>query len=664
MNKYNHLDFEYHGTTERNLKVVCCSLTIENGDEVTQEEFWLYGGDHAAFRTRISELKLEGYVFTSWNVEAEASALYSMGINPLEFEWIDQYLEYKMLQNHNDELLYGNQYIDGKIVKCRKYGQKGKASLSAGVYKLTGHQIDTGHKTQMRDIIIRGNPVEIEENQFAIQTYCTSDTTFLPHTLKAIKKHYKKLVPAKELGKLKAEAKWRAEYACRSAIMVRGGYPINVQWTRNLTDAVPLIIRDCQEDINSQFPDILPFKWSRKDLRYTLDTKACIAWVRANHDQWARTDTGNISLALESWEDHYNYRHEFPRGNFGAQMVRYFKMQQSLRSFNFKSGADIEDTFWGFVGSDGFVRPYMNIYGAQSSRSQPKSKGFLFLKSAWVRSLCQAPEGYAIGAIDFASQEILLGAVLSGDEKLFNAYASGDVYLAYGKEIGVIPPDGTKQSHSKERDDQKPVLLGWQYWITGFGLSSQLKAQTGRHWEPEEAQELLNQLDETYSTFAEFRNKTIDFYRAYRYLKLVDGWYMWGDNDNDRSAANMVVQGTGAAIMRKAVQLAQDAGLRVIFTLHDALYIMFKQDDHEAMATLRRCMYEATIFFFEGKQKEWASAIRCDGKAWSNSYQDGKITTKDNFVFETSKYHVDKRALVEYNLFSKYFLNTSGIDLL
>jgi hypothetical protein len=74
------------------------------------------------------------------------------------------------------------------------------------------------------------------------------------------------------------------------------------------------------------------------------------------------------------------------------------------------------------VGSDNYSRPYMNHFGAQSSRTQPKSSGFLFLKSAWMRSLCQPPKGYAIGGIDYSSQEFLLGAVCSRDPKMIQAF--------------------------------------------------------------------------------------------------------------------------------------------------------------------------------------------------------------------------------------------------
>jgi hypothetical protein len=422
----------------------------------------------------------------------------------------------------------------------------------------------------------------------------------------------------------------------------------------------------------------MPFTWNKRqyfktgevkeEARYSMNQGAVKEWIKKNHRIWPMTDGGvrgipQPSLKLEHWEAEYSFRHDFPRGNFGAQMVRYLKTAQSLKGFKDKGGA-ANNTFWDHVGSDGMVRSYINPYGAQSSRYQPGSVGFLFLKSAWQRALCQPPKGWAVGAFDYASQEILLGAILSHDKKLYEAYCSGDIYLAYGKEIGVIPPDGTKKTHGKERDDQKPVLLGWQYWITGFGLSKQLRNQTGKNWEPEDAQKLLDQLDGTYATFADFRTRMIDMYQAHRHLKLLDGWYMWGDNNSERSVANCHVQGTGAVIARKFIQLAQDRGIRVLFPLHDAGYIMYQITNPDDMDVLALCMKEAFVHYFKGWQREWASKIRLDGKAWSNEYEEGEFITKSNFKVKTSKYHIDPRALVEYNQFSKYFLNSAGQELL
>lgn len=607
-----------------------------------------------------------GYIFASYNVESEASALLSLGIDPLQAKWIDLYLEYVMLSNHNNEINKGNQLIHGKVKKLSTAGfEKGKKSLASALYKLCGIFVDTEHKTKMRDLII-SCPVSFDATEKkAILDYCLDDTKHLPKLLEAINSQYRKLIPKDHLATLRQEVHWRAEYAIRTAMMVRHGYPVNTEWVKNLTENIPVVMRELIEDINEQFPTILPFKFNKASSKYSMDTKAVRTWIaNSGHKGWEKTETGLLSLALDSFKKFYNYSHDYPANNFGAQMVRYFNMAQQLKGFSDPSGSS-SNTFWDYVGSDGMVRPYMNIYGAQSSRSQPSSTSFLFLKTGWMRSLCVAPDGYAIGAIDYSSQEFLLGAVSSMDEKMIEAYNSGDVYLAYAKAIGMVPPHGTKETHGKERDLCKATVLGLSYMMSEFGLSHDLSEKLGHFVSPDECKELVQAFYDVYSKFSAWRERSIDLYFVQdKYIRLPDGFYMFGSNENFRSVGNVPLQGFGACIMRKAVQLAQDAGLNVIMTLHDALYIMFKSDDLESMDILKRCMHDAFLFYFNDRQKSSASIIRMDGKVWSTDYQDGEMITKEGFKLEAQKYFVDKRSKKQYSQFSRYFKQNLNLELL
>ena len=658
--KYVYLDSEYNRTNEARLNVVCFALVSDLGKEV----YWLYNDtDVEVFKFAITRFISYGYIFVAYNVEAESSALISLGIDPLKMKWIDLYLEYVMLSNHNNEINKGEQLIHGKVKRLPNHGfEKGSKSLAAALYKLCGILVDTEHKNKMRDLII-SCPASFDKNEAkAIMDYCMSDTEHLPTLMNKIRDMYLKFVPREHQATLRDEAHWRAEYAVRTAMMVRHGYPINVEWTKNLTENIPSLIRECAEDINRQFT-AKPFKWNKKECRYSMDTKVVKEWIAncPHAKKWERTETGELSLSADAWKEFYNYSHDYPEGNFGAQMLRYANFTQQLKGFTPSKG---KASFWDYVGSDGMVRPYMNIYGAQSSRSQPSSTSFLFLKTGWMRSLCVPPKGYAIGAVDYSSQEFLIGGLLAKDKKMVEAYASGDVYLAYGKQIGLIPKDGTKQSHAKERDAQKPVILGWQFWTTGYGLAIQLNEISGtQDWDNENAQILLDRLDETYSTFSEFRKNQMDVYQSKRYVRLLDGFYMFGSNPNFRSVGNCPTQGAGACIMRKAVQLAQDAGLNVIKTLHDALYIMFPSNDIGAMHVLKQCMHKAFVFYFPEKDKESAALIRMEGKVWSLDYDD-KGYNAFEFSLESQNIFVDPRAKKQYAQFNRFFKTKLDHDLL
>ena len=629
-----------------------------------KQAYWLDNSPEVLkkFIEDIQELQKD-HIFVSFNVEAESRAMMSLGLDPLKSKWIDLYLEYVMFSNHNNEISKGEQLIHGRIKKLPNHGyEKGSKSLSAALYKLLKVQIDTDHKTKMRDLII-SDPASFDKKEIeAILEYCMSDVAYLGLLLAEIYNLVNRFVPQKQT--YMKEAFWRAEYGIRTAIMVRHGYPVDVNWLLNLTQNIPIILRSCIEDINKQFPDIKPFKFDKRRAAYSMDTKAVRKWIeKSGNKGWEKTETGLLSLSLDAFKKFFNYSHDYPQGNFGAQMVRYLTLSQQLRGFSEPSGAK-NNTFWDYLGSDNMVRPYMNIYGAQSSRSQPSSTSFLFLKTGFMRSLCVAPKGYAVGAIDYSSQEFLLSAVCSGDKRMTEAYASGDVYLAYAKGIGMVPKEGTKETHGKQRDLCKATVLGLSYMMSEFGLSYDLTEKLGHYVSPDEAKEMVDSFYNLYSTFSEWREKSINEYYLRKYIRLPDGFYVWGDNTNFRSVGNVPLQGFGACIMRKAVQLAQDAGLNVIFTLHDALYIMFKSDDLEAMDTLKRCMFEAFIYYFDDKAKENAKLIRMDGKVWSLDYQDGEMITKDNFKVESQKYFVDKRSKKQYDQFSKYFQNNLNLELL
>ena len=317
--------------------------------------------------------------------------------------------------------------------------------------------------------------------------------------------------------------------------------------------------------------------------------------------------------------------------------------------------------FWDYVGSDGFARPYMGIYTAQSSRSQPKASSFIPLKSAWMRYLVYPPKGYAMASIDWASQEYLLSAILSKDPNMIKAYDSGDVYLAFLKDCKAVPKNATKKTHGKERNMAKPIILGQQYDLTKYGLATQLTEATGKVTTEEEAQEWIDKHKEAYSVLWEWKNRIKLNYELVGRLKLPDGFYIWGDNKNFRSVGNFPTQGLAACIMRKAVQLAQDKGLKVTYTLHDALYILDKKENiKKSIIDLAECMDEAFRFYFTGKEKREAFC-RLDGDIWGEGIPsiDLKLKYKTQYgdkllPIKCQPRYIDERGEEELNFFKQY----------
>jgi hypothetical protein len=692
MNKKKiYIDFEFNKITHQFVDLVCAATREDGSSEV--RKWWLYL-DTKNKKSLVDYLKT-GSEFVAYSAIAECRSMHSLEnstkerINPLDFQWTDLFLEYRALSNHNDNYNWGHQLVDGKVVFTSKpkpkwerteedeKGFKPTHSLAEATYKLTGQIRDTDHKTKMRDLIISApnifSPKEMED----IMEYCAEDVRFLEEIETSIINGFKKELGSAsfKIDEYKKEAWNRGRYAAHTAVMETNGYPISYEKTKAFSNSVPSIMYETQEEINKFFPDIKPFRWNKAEQRFSWDQKKTREWISKKYDksEWKLTDGGksgikDYSLSLEAFEQHFDFDHYYPEDNFGAQMVRFLKLKQNLYGF-VPTSEKKKKNFWDFVGPDHRVRPYYNIYGAQSSRSQPASTGFMFLKPAWMRALVEPSPGMLMGGIDYGSEEFFLSALLSKDQNMIDAYLSGDVYLAFGKQCGMIPPDGTKEKYKFERNVCKATVLGISYLMSKYGLAKKLTADTGKVWDEDQAEDLINAFYASYPDLQDYQRNIIEEYSGSGVIKLPCGWPMWGDNPNDRSVTNMPVQGLGASIMRKAVDLAVAKGLYVPITLHDALYIEFEDKKYpknkHPMTLLANAMREAFIFYIHPSLKNTAKEIRLDPFIWGPSKPAPTFNEKGEPVFSeenidgeyisVSNLYIDERAVVEYNKFSKYF---------
>lgn len=707
--KYASIDFEFYDTAEEKLNVVCGS--IRHDGKTTN--YWTHRDSLGtkSIVEKIEQLHKEGYTFLAYAVTAEARSFISLLLNPKEYRWIDLYLEYRCLSNHNDNYAYGKQLIGGRkkftkkplpkwMRKTEADEKKADASkqeygYGAAVYKTLGLVIDTDFKTEIRNIIIACNTGCEEAIQTMISRkeeimeYCGSDVEHLEPMFKEMINEYKRLFGRRfHAPTLREDIRTRAEYAVRTAIQETVGYPISVNRTRNFSSQVANIIWSCQDDINSQFPFTggdrifrnkvqkrpLDLSWNQQKTRDLLRK-----WMEENnYKNWTLTDGGksgikDLSLSLKAFQKPISYSHTYPKGDFIAQMQRYLKLKQGLNGFT-ANDSDTEGEgnatkkkkkFWDYVGQDGRVRPFMGIYGAQSARSQPSAISFIPLKAAWMRALIEPPKSRVLCGIDYASQEFLLAALLSGDKAMLSAYESGDVYLAFGKSIGFIPSNGTKKTHKEQRDQCKAVVLGLSYDMSEYGLATDLSEKFGRKVTPEEALGWIKKHKKAYPVFWRWKDALQRHYKLQKHIRLADGWMVWGDNDNFRSIGNVPIQGMGSCIMRKAVALAQDAGLDVVYTLHDAIYIEYDSSDTkgEAVSKLATCMDEAFRWYFEGELKAKAT-VRLDADIWSQDFEDKVEKFEDKYITDygymtlevkKQQMYIDERAIDDFNKFSPYF---------
>jgi hypothetical protein len=109
--------------------------------------------------------------------------------------------------------------------------------------------------------------------------------------------------------------------------------------------------------------------------------------------------------------------------------------------------------------------------------------------------------------VDWSSQEYLIAAALSGDERMLADYApydpQGDPYIRFGEHGGQWPMGATKKTHPELRERLKVAALATLYGQTAPSLAVRLGVE--RHV----AQHLLGVHARVYARFWEFQREYV-----------------------------------------------------------------------------------------------------------------------------------------------------------
>jgi hypothetical protein len=231
---------------------------------------------------------------------------------------------------------------------------------------------------------------------------------------------------------------------------------------------------------------------------------------------------------------------------------------------------------------------------------------------------------------------------------------SGDVYLYFAKAAKAVPQEATKDSHGAVRNIFKSAVLGIGYGMKAKGLAERLTAETGKFFSVDAAQDIIDPYDSTFSDYAEWKAKLLAEYKKAKgacSVRLADGWRMWGDNPNLLSVGNVPIQGFGSVAMRKAVAMMQDAGLDVIFTLHDCIYAeVLSSEWRQKMDVLCECMRaafaETVAGSFGGKMPKHYVDCRSDPKAWGENFAgDCDVKTEKGNKVHCQRRYMDERMM-------------------
>jgi hypothetical protein len=326
-------------------------------------------------------------------------------------------------------------------------------------------------------------------------------------------------------------------------------------------------------------------------------------WLRAHGIPWPLLESGELDLKDDTFRS----------------MAKAYPSVTELRELRASLGQMrlFDDLA---IGPDGRNRTGIIPFRSKTGRNQPSNARFIFGPSRWLRSLIKPAEGRAVAYLDYSQQEFGIAAALSGDAAMAEAYRSGDPYLAFGKQAGAIPPDGTKATHPGERALFKACVLAVQYGMGELGLAVKIGKSV------DVARRLLRLHRETYPVFWRWSQSAVDRAMLAGRLQTVFGWPISVEASADptksvnaRSLSNFPCQANGAEMLRLACCMLVEAGIGLCAPIHDAVLIEADIDSIDtAVAKSRAIMGEASRIVLGG----FEIGTDCKIVRWPERYTD------------------------------------------
>ena len=484
------------------------------------EEFWS-GRQIRLWEDELQQLQAAPFdtgpnaCFVAYFASAEFGCFLALGW-PLPANTLDLFAEHRVVTN-GTALPHGN----GLLGAARHFG----------IDTMGAHE-----KESMRELIMTGGPWSAAD-RMAILDYCASDVELLRPLLAAMSSEL--AATQQRLG----HAVWRGRYMGAVATMEHNGVPIDTESLRA---------------ISANWPDIQERLIAEADRSYrvydgrTFKADRFAAYLSANDIPWPRLDTGRLALDDGTFRD----------------MARAYPQISQLRELRHALGALRLNSL--AVGPDGRNRTLLSPFRSKTGRNQPSNSKAIFGAAVWVRGLIKPEPGTALAYLDFSSQEFAIAACLSGDEKMWRAYESGDPYLQFAKDAGLAPQDATKASHEAIRDRCKAIVLGVQYGMSAYGVARRAGIMEA------EARELLQLHREHYRAFWGWADANVENVLAGATMSTPMGWQFrqgFGTEGNPRSILNWPMQSTGADVLRLSCVRLMTAGVKICAPIHDAVLI-------------------------------------------------------------------------------------------
>ena len=222
-----------------------------------------------------------------------------------------------------------------------------------------------------------------------------------------------------------------------------------------------------------------------------------------------------------------------------------------------------------------------------------------------IRRAFVAPKGFSLVALDYSQIELRLAAILSGDEKLCEIFRAGrDVHQEVAAMVFGVAPGAVDR---EMRRRAKVINFGILYGMGANALRQQLGSTMA------EAHQFLDEYFHTFTTLAEYLERTKGFARKYGYTETLFGRRRqfpemksslpYVRAQAERMAINAPLQGTQADIIKLAMvqidEMLVAEGLRddahLLLQVHDELVYEIRQGRLPALAERIKGIMESVM---------------------------------------------------------------------
>lgn len=211
-----------------------------------------------------------------------------------------------------------------------------------------------------------------------------------------------------------------------------------------------------------------------------------------------------------------------------------------------------------------------------------------------IRKVFHPAQGNLFVDSDYSQIELRILAHMSGDEKLIEAYNSGqDIHSITASQVFHVP---FEEVTPLLRRNAKAVNFGIVYGISAFGLSQDLDISK------KEAQEYIDRYFETYPKIKTFidqtvadakeTGKTVTLFGRIRPIPELSSSNFMQRQFGERVAMNAPIQGTAADVIKIAMIRVHDRlrkegyASRLILQVHDELLIETKESEKDRVIAL------------------------------------------------------------------------------